>query len=93
MNPQGLTVVKLGGSLSTDPALPQWLDLLAQLTKEHPERSDYQMELAHTYANLGALLIMQRRHPEAKTAYQSYLKLAPKGEFAGEVRSILSSLR
>jgi len=24
-------VVKLGGSLSTDPALPQWLDLLAQL--------------------------------------------------------------
>ena len=24
-------VVKLGGSLTTDPLLPQWLDLLAQL--------------------------------------------------------------
>ena len=31
--------------------------------------------------------------PRRKTAYEKYLKLSPKGQFAGEIRSILASLQ
>jgi Flp pilus assembly protein TadD len=42
---------------------------------------------------IGAVQQQVGKSAEARVAYEKYLKLAPKGEFAGEVRSILGSLR
>jgi CheY-like chemotaxis protein len=48
---------------------------------------------AEAYLVIGAVHQQLHHKVEARSAYQSYLKLAPKGEYAGEIRSILSSLR
>jgi chemotaxis protein methyltransferase CheR len=48
---------------------------------------------ADAYLVIGAVQQQQGHTPEARTAYQTYIKLAPKGEFAGEIRTILSQLR
>ncbi len=48
---------------------------------------------ADGYLLIGSIQQSQDHFPEARTAYQTYLKLAPKGQYAGEVRSILSSLK
>jgi Flp pilus assembly protein TadD len=50
-------------------------------------------ENAEAYLVVGAVQQQKGHNPEARTAYEKYLKLAPKGEFAGEIRSILASLR
>jgi Flp pilus assembly protein TadD len=47
---------------------------------------------ADAYLVIGAVQQQLEHVPEAKSAYQTYLKLAPKGPFAGEIRSILTSL-
>ncbi len=44
------------------------------------------------YVVIGAVEQQKGHNPEARTAYEKYLKLAPKGQFAGDVRSILASL-
>src|SRR5262249_5816321 len=40
----------------------------------------------------GAVLQQLGKNGAAKTAYQHYLKLAPKGQYAPDVRSILQSM-
>ncbi|MCU1283459.1 MAG: hypothetical protein JWM53_7005, partial [bacterium] len=47
---------------------------------------------ADAYLVVGAVQQQKGHNPEARTAYEKYLKLAPKGQFAGEIRSILASL-
>jgi hypothetical protein len=47
---------------------------------------------ADAYVVIGAVEQQKGHNPEARTAYEKYLKLAPKGQFAGDVRSILVSL-
>src|SRR6185312_3409689 len=47
---------------------------------------------ADAYVVIGAVEQQKGHNPEARTAYEKYLKLAPKGQFAGDVRSILASL-
>ena len=41
----------------------------------------------------GAVAQQGGKRAEARAAYERYLKLAPKGKFAGEIRQILPSLR
>ena len=41
----------------------------------------------------GAVYQQQRRNAQARAEYQLYLKLAPRGEFAREIRQILPTLR
>ncbi len=48
---------------------------------------------ADAYLVIGAVQQQLEHIPEARTAYQTYVKLAPKGEFAGEIRTILSQLK
>ena len=48
---------------------------------------------ADAYLVIGTVQQSLEHVSEARTAYQTYLKLAPKGQYAGEVRSILSSLK
>ena len=48
---------------------------------------------ADAYLVIGTVQQSLDHITEARTAYQTYLKLAPKGQYAGEVRSILSSLK
>jgi hypothetical protein len=48
---------------------------------------------ADAYLVIGAVQQQKARNAEARTAYERYLKLAPKGQFAGEIRSILATLR
>ncbi|HEX6836212.1 MAG TPA: DUF4388 domain-containing protein, partial [Polyangia bacterium] len=50
-------------------------------------------ENADAYLVVGAVQQQKEHIPEARTAYEKYLKLAPKGQFAGEIRSILATLR
>ncbi|HEX9105330.1 MAG TPA: CDC27 family protein, partial [Polyangia bacterium] len=50
-------------------------------------------ENADAYLVVGAVQQQKGHDPEARTAYERYLKLAPKGQFAGEIRSILANLR
>ena len=38
-------------------------------------------------------MLQSGKNAEAKTAYQNYLRLDPKGPYAGEIRSVLSSLK
>ncbi|MGZ3442724.1 MAG: tetratricopeptide repeat protein, partial [Polyangia bacterium] len=47
---------------------------------------------AEAYLVVGAVQQQKGHTPEARSAYETYLKLAPKGQFAGEIRSILASL-
>jgi CheY-like chemotaxis protein len=47
---------------------------------------------ADGYLVIGAVQQQNGKRGEAKKAYETYLKLAPKGQYAGEIRSILSSL-
>jgi hypothetical protein len=47
---------------------------------------------AEAYLVVGAVQQQKGHNPEARSAYEKYLKLAPKGQFAGEIRSILASL-
>jgi tetratricopeptide (TPR) repeat protein len=49
-------------------------------------------ENADAYLVVGAVQQQKGHNPEARTAYERYIKLAPKGQFAGEIRSILVSL-
>jgi CheY-like chemotaxis protein len=49
-------------------------------------------ENADAYLVIGAVQQQKSHNPEARTAYEKYLKLAPKGEYAGEIRSILATL-
>jgi tetratricopeptide (TPR) repeat protein len=48
---------------------------------------------ADAYLVIGSVQQQLGRVSEAKSAYQSYLRLAPKGRYAQEIRSILSTLR
>jgi len=48
---------------------------------------------ADGYLVIGTVQQQQDHFPEARTAYQTYLKLAPKGEYASEIRSILPTLK
>jgi Flp pilus assembly protein TadD len=58
-----------------------------------------QLATAANPANAEAWLVVgavhqQREHlPEARTAYEKYLKLAPRGRFASEIRSILATMK
>jgi Tfp pilus assembly protein PilF len=45
------------------------------------------------YLVMGAVEQAESHEAEARIDYEKYLKLSPKGEFAGEVRAILSFLR
>ncbi|HEY2746732.1 MAG TPA: response regulator [Polyangia bacterium] len=47
---------------------------------------------ADAYVVIGAVEQQKGHNAEARSAYEKYLKLAPKGQFAGDVRSILASL-
>jgi hypothetical protein len=49
-------------------------------------------ENADAYLVVGAVEQQKSHNSEARTAYEKYLKLAPKGQFAGEIRSILATL-
>ena len=49
-------------------------------------------ENADGYLVVGAVEQQKGHNPEARTAYEKYLKLAPKGRFAGDIRSILGTL-
>jgi len=49
-------------------------------------------ENADAYLVVGAVQQQKGHNSEARTAYEKYLQLAPKGQFAGEIRSILASL-
>ena len=49
-------------------------------------------ENADGYLVIGAVQQQNGKNVEAKKAYETYLKLAPKGQYASEIRSILSSL-
>jgi Flp pilus assembly protein TadD len=48
---------------------------------------------AEAYLVIGAVQQQLSHKAEARSAYQNYLKLAPRGQYAGEIRSILSTLR
>jgi CheY-like chemotaxis protein len=48
---------------------------------------------ADAYVVIGTVQQTQGHLTEAKGAYQKYLELAPKGEFAGDIKSVLSSLK
>jgi hypothetical protein len=48
---------------------------------------------ADAYVVIGTVQQTQGHLNEAKTAYQKYLELAPKGEFAADIKSVLSSLK
>jgi hypothetical protein len=50
-------------------------------------------ENADAYLVIGAVQQQKEHNPEARIAYEKYLKLAPRGQYAGEIRSILASLR
>jgi len=47
---------------------------------------------AEAYLVIGAVEQQKSHTSEARTAYEKYLKLAPKGQFAGDIRSILATL-
>ena len=47
---------------------------------------------ADGYVVIGAVQQQKSHNAEARAAYEKYLELAPKGQFAGDVRSILASL-
>jgi tetratricopeptide (TPR) repeat protein len=49
-------------------------------------------ENADAFLVIGAVQQQKGHNPEARTAYERYLKLAPKGQFAGEIRTILATL-
>jgi Flp pilus assembly protein TadD len=49
-------------------------------------------ENAMAYAVIGTAQQSLNHNAEARTAYEKYLKLAPKGEYASDVRSVLNSL-
>ncbi len=44
------------------------------------------------YLVIGAVQQQNGKIPEARKAYETYLRLSPKGEYASEIRSILSTL-
>jgi hypothetical protein len=48
---------------------------------------------AEAYLVVGTVQQSLEHSAEAKTAYQTYLKLSPKGQYAGEIRSILASMK
>jgi Flp pilus assembly protein TadD len=48
---------------------------------------------AEAYLVVGAVEQQKSHTSEARTAYEKYLKLAPKGQFASDIRSILATLR
>ena len=48
---------------------------------------------ADAYLVIGTVQQSLEHSAEAKTAYQTYLKLAPKGQYASEIRSILASMK
>jgi CheY-like chemotaxis protein len=50
-------------------------------------------ESAEAFLVVGAVQQQGNKNAEAKTAYEKYLKLAPKGQYAGDVRSILKTLK
>jgi cytochrome c-type biogenesis protein CcmH/NrfG len=50
-------------------------------------------ENADAYLVIGAVQQQLNHVTDARTAYEKYLKLSPKGQYAKEIRSILSSLK
>jgi tetratricopeptide (TPR) repeat protein len=54
--------------------------------KANPENAD-------AYVVVGAVEQQNNHNGEAKTAYEKYLKLAPKGQYAGDIRAILKTLK
>jgi CheY-like chemotaxis protein/Flp pilus assembly protein TadD len=80
-------------------------DALVLLANCHLDRGSYEKALsvaqlasaanpenADAYLVIGAVQQQNSHNAEARTAYERYLKLAPKGEYAGEIRSILATL-
>ncbi len=50
-------------------------------------------ESAEAYLVIGAVEQQGNKNGEARTAYEKYLKLSPKGQYSGDVRSILKTLK
>jgi Flp pilus assembly protein TadD len=80
-------------------------EALVLLANCHLDRGDYERALsvaqlasaanpenADAYLVIGAVQQEKSHNAEARTAYERYLKLAPKGQYAGEIRSILATL-
>ncbi len=80
-------------------------EALVVLANCHLDRGDFDKALAaaelaaaanadnaDAYLVVGAVEQQKGHNPEARTAYERYLKLAPKGQFAGDIRAILVSL-
>jgi cytochrome c-type biogenesis protein CcmH/NrfG len=47
---------------------------------------------AEAWLVVGAVQQQREHFGEARTAYERYLKLSPKGRYAGEIRTILASM-
>ncbi len=86
-------------------AYPQGAAALAALASVYFELGDNQKAIvsaqkaidadrrhAQAYLTLGTIYQTMGRNPDARKAYQKYLQLAPRGEFAADVRAILKSL-
>jgi tetratricopeptide (TPR) repeat protein len=80
-------------------------DALVLLANCHLDRGAYEKALsvaqlasaanpdnADAYLVIGAVQQQKAHNAEARAAYERYLKLSPKGQFAGEIRSILATL-
>jgi CheY-like chemotaxis protein len=50
-------------------------------------------ENGEAYLVVGAVEQQNNHNTEARTAYEKYLKLAPKGQYSGDIRSILKTLK
>jgi hypothetical protein len=81
-------------------------DALALLSRAYLDRGNNEKALAaaslavaanpnraDAYVVIGTVQQTQGHLTEAKSAYQKYLELAPKGEFASDIKSVLSSLK
>ena len=66
--------------------MPKALQLAQQAVEANPDNAD-------AYLVIGAVQQQNGKIGEARTAYEKYLKLAPKGQYAREIRSILSSMK
>ena len=50
-------------------------------------------ENAEAFLVVGAVEQQNNHNGDARTAYEKYLKLAPKGQYAGDIRAILKTLK
>jgi serine/threonine protein kinase/tetratricopeptide (TPR) repeat protein len=66
---------KLGDLSSAEPAYREAIRLLARLTGDFPDRSEYRTALGHCHHNLGGLLTHAKRREEAEGAYRRAVAL------------------